>query len=355
MANLMRGLLRVAVIGGIILAEVAATSRKDPFEVSSYARAQHLVNVGERHLNIYCSGSGSPTVILDAGLGEDTSSWRYVQRPIARHTRVCSYDRAGMGFSDPTTSARDARAVVSDLHALLRGAGIAPPYVLVGHSIAGLYTRLFADRYPHEVVGLVLVDPSTEYDDVPVKRMMSASAYSRGLREQRDTFRKCATNVSKCPFGNLAILKKQLKAAGCPRVDPADCAVNDEVYTEELARTSFWKDQLLELLAIPTSSAQVRAEQRSYGNLPLIVLTAGHPDTDPGPMTPTQLRAVWVADIHLHDNVAALSSRGVNFVIDGAGHFIQADRPSTVTSAVDEVVDQARYIRRSMNIGNRRL
>jgi pimeloyl-ACP methyl ester carboxylesterase len=114
-------------------------------------------------MNIYCIGRGSPTVILDAGAGYTTWTWRKVQPQIAKRTKVCSYDRAGMGFSDGAPLPRDANATVNDLHALLHRANIQPPYVLVGHSIAGLYEPLFADRYPHEVVGMVLVDPSFPY------------------------------------------------------------------------------------------------------------------------------------------------------------------------------------------------
>ena len=306
------------------------------FDETPYIHPQHLVDVGGRRMNIYCSGTGSPAVILDAGLGDTTAAWTHVQRPIARHTRVCSYDRAGMGFSDPTTSARDAGAIVSDLHALLRRGGIAPPYVFVGHSLAGLYTRLYTDRYPRDVVGLVLIDPVTEYDDALYQKI------APGRSRLSDVLRTCATNVAKCPLGTPARIRKSLIAAGCPQAAPADCAVN-EVVAEEHGRQSFWKDELLELLAEPTSAAQVHSGQRAYGSLPLIVLSAGHPDTDPGPITPAQQRAIWIAQGHLHGRIAALSSRGVHLAVDGAGHVIQIDRPSAVISAVNGVVDQARH------------
>jgi pimeloyl-ACP methyl ester carboxylesterase len=241
-----------------------------------------------------------------------------------------------MGFSDPTTSVRDARAIVSDLHALLRRAGIAPPYVLVGHSLAGLYTRLYADRYAHDVVGLVLIDPVTEYDEALYEKI------APGRTRLRDVLRKCAADVGKCPLGTTAGMRKSLIAAGCPQAAPADCAVN-ELVAEEHGRQSFWEDELLEVLAEPTSAAEVRSGQRPYGTLPLIVLSAGHPDTDPGPVTLAQQRAIWIAQGHVHSRIAALSSRGVNLAVDGSGHSIQIDRPSAVISAVNRVVDQARH------------
>jgi pimeloyl-ACP methyl ester carboxylesterase len=306
------------------------------YDETLYIHPQHLVDVGGRRMNIYCAGTGSPAVILDAGLGDTTAVWSRVQGPIARHTRVCSYDRAGMGFSDPTTTARDAVAIVGDLHALLRRAAIAPPYVIVGHSLAGLYTRLYADRYPHDVVGLVLIDPVTEYDDALYQKI--APARSR----LRDVLRKCATNVAKCPLGTTAQIRKTLIADGCPQAAPADCAVS-EVVAEEHGRQSFWKDEFLEVLAEPTSAAQVRAGQRPYGSLPLVVLSAGHPDTEPGPMTTAQQRAIWIAQGRLHGRIAALSSRGVKLAVGGSGHSIQIDRPSAVISAINGVVDQARH------------
>jgi pimeloyl-ACP methyl ester carboxylesterase len=334
-------LIRACFRAAMILAQTAASPQKEPYDASSYAHAHHLIDVAGRRMNIYCTGAGSPTVILDAGLGGDTTDWRLVQSPIARRTRVCSYDRAGMGFSDPTTSSRDAGAVTAELHALLRGAGIAPPYVLVGHSIAGLYARFYTDHYPGEIVGLVLVEPSTEYDEQQFRKV--APAYERAIVEWRKQLEECVAGAArgKCPLvPSPAEFSKGFKAAGCPEANSAACAVA-KVEFEQAMQSDFWKDTLLEALAIPMSSAQVHAEQGQYGSLPLVVLTAGQPDNIPIP--PAQLHAIWLAGKELHDRIAALSSRGVSFVIRGSGHYIQLDQPSAVISAVDEVVDQARY------------
>ena len=115
-----------------------------------------------RRINLYCQGKGAPTVVLDAGLGEGAWTWRTVQGRIAATTRVCAYDRAGYGLSDPGPEPRDLRALTRDLEAVLTAARIPGPYVLVGHSAAGLTTRLYAYRHPERVAGLVLIDPSTE-------------------------------------------------------------------------------------------------------------------------------------------------------------------------------------------------
>jgi pimeloyl-ACP methyl ester carboxylesterase len=117
------------------------------------------VDIGGRDLFLHCTGEGSPTVILEAGFGDTSDIWDKVQPGVARTTRVCSYDRAGMGQSDPPpTDVRTFGEVVADLHALLTAAGVPAPYVLVGNSIGGLFVRLYAGTYPEETAGLVLVD-----------------------------------------------------------------------------------------------------------------------------------------------------------------------------------------------------
>lgn len=126
----------------------------------AYIRPARLVDIGNgRRMNLYCVGHGSPSVIFEAGLGDQIRAWAMVQPAIAKITRACSYDRAGLGFSDPSGRPGIATNAVDDLHRLLAAASIKPPYVLVGHSLGGLYMQLFADRHRSEVAGMVLVDP----------------------------------------------------------------------------------------------------------------------------------------------------------------------------------------------------
>jgi len=126
--------------------------------------AEVLVDIGGRRLHMSCAGTGQPTVILEAGFGDSSTTWTSVQPAIAEITRVCAYDRAGRGASDPDlrTEPRTGRSAVEDLHALLASASEAGPYVLVGHSLGGAYVRLYAQRFPQAVVGMVLVDATHE-------------------------------------------------------------------------------------------------------------------------------------------------------------------------------------------------
>ena len=119
-----------------------------------------------RRLNLRCSGHGSPTVVLEGGFGADSLAWYKVQPALAARYRVCAYDRAGAGFSDPAPAPRDGAAIARDLDAGLRAAGIGGPFVLVGHSSGGLYARIFADLRPKDVIGMVLVDPSVPHQDL---------------------------------------------------------------------------------------------------------------------------------------------------------------------------------------------
>src|SRR5262249_48058145 len=121
-----------------------------------------LVDVGGRRLWIACAGEGDPTVIMDAGVSTGSAGWTLVAPRGAALTRGRIYDRAGVGRRDPAPPPRSSRDIVDDLHRLLTNAGVAPPYVLVAHSFAGLTARLYASQYPAEVAGLVLVDPLHE-------------------------------------------------------------------------------------------------------------------------------------------------------------------------------------------------
>ena len=131
----------------------------------------HLVDIGGYRLHLWCTGDGAPAVILDTGLGGSSADWGFVQPDVARFTRVCSYDRAGMGYSDPGPSPRTARRIASELAELLARSGIAGPVVLVGASIAGFDVRVFASDHPERAAGLVLVDASHEDDAHEVPRM----------------------------------------------------------------------------------------------------------------------------------------------------------------------------------------
>ena len=135
------------------------------------------VSIGTHKLHIYCIGAGSPAIVIDVGAGESYTSWRSVQEQLAQDTRVCAYDRAGYGQSEPGPMPRDSQRAADELHQLLLNSGEEGPFLLVGHSLGGLNVQVFAASYPEQVVGLVLLDPS------PLSWMMG-----EGFPELRELF-----------------------------------------------------------------------------------------------------------------------------------------------------------------------
>src|SRR5215211_9106482 len=149
-------LLALAVAGAIY--QTIATGLAE----RAYPAPGEMVGVKGHSLHINCVGQGSPTVVLDSGMAMFSAQWVRVQREVSGTTRVCAYDRAGMGWSEMGPDPRDARQITGELHTLLGKAGIEGPYVLVGHSLGGMYMLTYAARYPDEVAGVALVDSSTE-------------------------------------------------------------------------------------------------------------------------------------------------------------------------------------------------
>jgi pimeloyl-ACP methyl ester carboxylesterase len=152
--------LVLAALLALILAGAAYQAIATAADRRKYPPPGELVDVGGYRLHLYCVGQGAPTVVLDALFPGTVSNWAWIQPEVARTTRVCAYDRAGLGWSDRGPNPRDARQHASELHTLLSKAGIPGPYVLVGHSLGGLSARMFADRYPDEVAGMVLIEAS---------------------------------------------------------------------------------------------------------------------------------------------------------------------------------------------------
>ena len=302
-----------------------------------YTKPQQRVDVGHgRRMNLYCLGSGSPTVILDAGMGDSTISWALVQPAIATRIRACSYDRAGLGFSDGSSRPSTASNAADDLHILLKAAHIAPPYVLVGHSAAGMYIRVYADRYPDEVVGMVSVEGS--HEDQWTRGWAIGAP---GQQAKWDSFLKeYGSCVDEAKHGLAAGTPAYRKCVGGP--DPRFSPAINEAQLR-YASTVRWQAAIAsERQSVAYASAdQTRATRKHYGDMPIIVLTHS-----PYPKAPdetqeerNQRTLLWES---LHLDVAAMSSRGVNEIVPNAGHYIQYDQPQVVIDAVNQAVAIAR-------------
>lgn len=299
-----------------------------------YAAPQRLVRIGRRRrLNVLLTGDGPVTVILAAGGGGSTIHWGYAQAALSDEFRVLSYDRAGMGFSDPGPMPRTTGRSVDDLRAALAALDLRPPYVVAGHSMGSFDARLFAFRYPDEVIGMVLVDPRG--DDFSRRLIAAAPSYARGSREEKRRFRR---NVS---------IAASRPAPGSPEyaeiVQPDDPLLTPSVnaaFRDAALRPSFWRTILSEGRCLDdVSPAELDAVKRPL-DIPLIVLTASRAALEGE--TPEESRAIMSMWRSSHEELVALSTRGERRDVPNVGHMIPTERPDVVVDAIREVAAAAR-------------
>ncbi|MCE3602853.1 alpha/beta hydrolase [Massilia sp. P8910] len=301
----------------------------------AFSHPNQMVDIGGRRLNLYCSGSGTNTVIFDSPSGMGGWVWYAVQPEVAKQTRACIFDRAGMGFSDPAERPNTSANVVEDLHAALGKAGIAPPYVMVGNSFGGGNVQLFTYSYPKEVKGLVLVEAQheDEFDRI--------NATSKGkLKEMSDMmteFTKTCAAQSEKGF----VPGSELFANCTGGFQPQFGRTLNAAYLASLTSASYWRAHNAEEDAFETSNAQLRAARRPFGDLPLMVLTRGvSPYAIPGKPQSELNKATEKENFAMHQEMAALSTRSTHRVVPGAGHIIEADKPQAVIKAINDVLAQ---------------
>ena len=256
-----------------------------------------MVDVGGYRLHLYCVGEsagGRPTVILDAGLGATSSAWAWIQPEIAQTTRVCAYDRAGMGWSDPSPEPRDGQHIASELHALLHNSQTPGPYVLAGWSFGGLYLRAYANQYPEEAAGLVLIDSSSP----------EQCTSTPGGQAQ------CATNARVYSIAPVLARLGVMRVAGLFQPDTGLPASQNKALRASFSATKDWDAQSAEFLASPATNTQILSSE-SLGAIPLYVVTA----TDHG--TPPDLELLWQG---WQTGFTALSTNSVQRIVPGASH-----------------------------------
>ena len=327
----------------------AATEAIESDPTAAYLAPQQLVIVERsRRLNLICRGSGEPTVVLESGTGESALSWQHVQPALSGLTRTCAYDRAGYGFSDRSSHPADAQHIVDDLHRLLQAAGIRPPFVYVGHSAAGLYARLYYALYPSQIAGMVLIDPSFPHEWDAVASPLTPPQrrrYFLELASLKDR-REC---LQLARLGKLADPHSAAEKACVDSDESGGDAQIEALLRRQHSDTKFYATLVSESKAIfPTSTGRAVDEleiERQGGNLgaiPLIVLSRGNADPWVPNLTESQGAESLLAWQHGHEEVAALSNKGVHRIVENSGHFIQNDQPSIVIGAIKEVVGRVR-------------
>lgn len=300
-------LIIVVIAAGTIYESLSETSDRQAYPPSGV-----MVDVGGYHLHINCMGAGSPAVIIEAGWGAWSLEWSGIQQEVAKTTRVCTYDRAGMGYSEAGLLPRNAEQFARELHALLERANIEEPYVMVGHSLGGLPVRIFAHTYPTKVSGIVLIDSMSprQMTQPHVEISPPTPPQSKGV-----SFPSLLARI-----GLVRLLGNQLIIQGLPsEIQSAYTAISVTPRSVQA-----WMD---EGAGIQESLAQADAI-KSLGDVPLIVVT-GALDQQTG----------WD---DMQAELLQLSSNSRQVIAGNSGHNIHIDQPEVVVSAIVDMVLQVR-------------
>jgi len=277
-------------------------------DAKAYPPPGQMVDVGGYRLHINCTGTSSPTVVIAAGLQDWSTSWGGIVQPeVSKTTRVCTYDRAGMGWSEPGPLPRDAAHFAKELHTLLQNANIPGPYVLVGHSLGGFVVRVFVHDYPSEVAGVVLIDSMNPKQEAKASQdqVSQASSQSQPFSWQALLAR----------FGIARLLVK------LPAIAPP---VAEAAYYPLYIRPQAFQTTDDESQALPASAAQA-ATVKTFGDVPLIIVT--------GKLNPIPDWPVWQAEL------LQLSSNSQHIVAEKSGHLVQVDEPDTAVAAILKMVE----------------
>jgi pimeloyl-ACP methyl ester carboxylesterase len=299
-----------------------------------------LIDIGGFRLHLYCTGSGSPAVILDSALGGSSVSWLLVQPDISNLTRVCSYDRGGFGWSDPGPKPRTAGRIADELRVLLDRAGILPPFVVVGHSFGGLVMRIFAARHRADIAGIVLVDPAHPEDWVTpapkeqVKIDRGLTLCRHGAAAARLGVARVVAALATIGAFDVARLIARISSRGhLSREDEGILAPIWRLPQEaRKPLRQFWTEEKFydalgnQIETICISAAEtLAAATDGYGDIPLVTISS----TDPSDYRLRQ-----------QDALARLSTRGRHIVATNSGHWIPLDEPATVIGAIRDVLAQ---------------
>jgi pimeloyl-ACP methyl ester carboxylesterase len=306
------------VLAGIIIAGVIYERIGEWRDRKSLHQIGRSFDIGGRSLNLYCSGEGSPTVLFEGNAGESGFRWAPLQREIAKSTRACWYDRAGLGWSDPGPFPNHSDSIAHDLHDLLTAANIAPPYILVGYAMGGFHVRVYRSFFPDEVAGLVLVDPMNE--DMTIR-----------IHNHNELYRPTVLFILRAITGSgLWRLMQRNTSPPQQNWDQRD-------WDTLVALSHLRKARLAAVQELPIwVNGELARAGAGYGSTPLVVLSADIQDQEEDP----QLDHNHPWKLQLHERIARFSTNGEHVIVN-SGHDIPDWAPEAVIAAIRKVLQRA--------------
>jgi pimeloyl-ACP methyl ester carboxylesterase len=299
-----------------------------------YSPHGKLIDIGSHRLHLHALGAGSPAVILEAGGLSWCLDWHLVQTEVAKFTRACSYDRAGVGWSDPGPKPRSSAQIVSELHSLLENAEILPPYILVGASFGGHTARLFAHQYPTEVAGVILLDARHE----AINEKMPPAWHKYEKSGAGMLFGMLLASRA----GALKFLSRFIGEKAAPPILQKLPAELRPAYLKVGFQPKFFQANLDEFAAIANSDRQL-SKTGTLGNIPLTVVRHGLPKMFVNMPTAQAQQAEQVWE-ELQNDLARLSSKSRLLVAEQSGHNIPVEQPGLVVDTIRSMVETTRGV-----------
>ena len=322
--RLIGGLLVLLGIDGMIYEARSETAVSTQFPAPG-----QIVEVNGRDMHIQCTGTGSPTIILDAGQGGWSSDWAKIVPELSEENRVCAYDRAGYGWSDGAEDGRSPQDAAGDLAALLTSAQIEPPYLLVGFSHAGLAGRIFAAQHADQMAGMVLIDPATEFDN----EIMSAEL----MQQQQAAVGMFKGFGFMAKIGLLRLIGTENMAGSAPFIgtDPVD----PELYYSFIAAPQWWETSAQEFVShLNDDNLAMVRDLGSIPDIPLVIIGSDTLDTSGS----AALDGLQAARHEKLSALAAQSAQGEFVIAEGSTHNVPADRPDVILDAIEATVAASR-------------
>jgi pimeloyl-ACP methyl ester carboxylesterase len=318
------GLGLVGTVALLALSGALYQGISDKLDAKKYPPIGKLVDVGGYNIHLYTTGSGGPSVILDAGMGCSALGWSLVQPKVAEFTQVTALDRAGNGWSDESPLERTSENIIMEFRTALKKANIPAPYVLVGHSFGGMNAQLWASLYPDEVLGVILVDSGHEdqYKKIPMPQI-------------NHTVMMLASRLGVARLvTHLPVHKKGIA------VFPEDI---QEQLLPQIRTTKFMRTVLGEASQIETSCKQLKAVGKSLGDKPLMVISAAKGTSAEGSgYSQEQVDSFLGYFKELQKDLATKSTQGKQVIAEESDHMVTLNQPQIIIDSIKEMVDSSR-------------